>query len=563
VNLGIAGIEQVEEIGRGGFAIVFKAWQPAFERHVAIKVLGANIDELAAQRFERECVSIGALSGHPNIVTVHDVGNTDDGRPYIMMEYLAEGSLADVVRRQGALSWEDASNVGVKLAGALESAHRISVLHRDVKPENVLISRYGEPKLADFGIARIEGKAETRSGLITASPHHAPPEILNGQRASVEADIYSLASTIFALITGHGPFDREDDDTVFAIYARIASEDVPDVREFGVPDAVAGVIEQGLSKDPAGRPHTAAEFGTLLQEAQLAEGLTPTPLPVELSRDGSGTGPTGVGGPTLSPTRAPTRPAPAPGKAKAGQTSMEERRARMKRSFVLTGVVAILLIVGLVALLATRGGGDKTSGGAATATTASTVAGKVASHIADDFADKSSGWQEATDTAGRRRYDAGHFVIESTRDSLASFSFPSNAPIVTSSKTEVNAGAAPNTPGEGLYGVVCRFQNQRSFYLGTILTDGRWGIYKQRPGAASSDVLASGDFALSPGAHRISFVCNGAPSAALQLFVDGRQVGAATDSPALPDGRSGLVVIAFGDQPFAVNFDDFLFDKLT
>ena len=199
--LGIEGLESPEVVGQGGFATVYKAFQPAFRRTVAVKVLAmTSLDDRSRERFDRECQAMGSISEHPSIVTVHDAGFTASGRPYLVMAYMPGGSLQDQLDQTGTQSWQEATLAGVQLAGALETAHRASIIHRDIKPANVLISQFGEPELTDFGIARISGGHETRSGVITASMSHAPPEILDGKAPTVGADIYSLASTIFELM---------------------------------------------------------------------------------------------------------------------------------------------------------------------------------------------------------------------------------------------------------------------------------------------------------------------------------------------------------------------------
>jgi serine/threonine-protein kinase PknK len=286
VDLGISGYEGARELARGGFGVVYKARQPMFDRTVAIKVLtGASLDERMKERFERECQAMGALSGHPNIVTIYESGYTTEGRPYMVMELMAKGALSDALSRRGSLPWQEAVDVGVKLAGGLEAAHRAGVLHRDLKPENVLISQYNESKLADFGIARVQGGVETRTGVVTASIMHAPPEILTGQRPSVAADVYSLGSTIYTLIAGAPAFFRETDESLIPTYTRISMEAPPDLRARGVPDPVARVLETALAKDPSYRYQTAADFGRALQEAQAACGITPTPLVLDTGDD--------------------------------------------------------------------------------------------------------------------------------------------------------------------------------------------------------------------------------------------------------------------------------------
>ena len=165
----------------------------------------------------------------------------------------------------------------VKVAGALDAAHEAGVLHRDIKPENILVSQYGEPKLGDFGIARIEGANQTRSGVITATMAHAPPEIVEGKRPTEASDVYSLASTLYTMIAGDGPFSDGEETSIVTMISRIVTRPVPDLRARGVPDPVCAVLEQGLAKDPAARPRAAA-FGRALQQAQRALGMPVTDM---------------------------------------------------------------------------------------------------------------------------------------------------------------------------------------------------------------------------------------------------------------------------------------------
>src|SRR5690349_21470294 len=147
-DIGVPGCKDATEIGRGGFGVVYRARQPAISRTVAVKVLAADgLDVDARHRFEGEVRAMGRLGGHPHIVTVHQAGFTAGGNPYILMAYEDGGSLAD---RGPAGSWPEAVAGGITIAGALESAHRAGLLHRDVTPRNILVSRYGEPKLADL-----------------------------------------------------------------------------------------------------------------------------------------------------------------------------------------------------------------------------------------------------------------------------------------------------------------------------------------------------------------------------------------------------------------------------
>src|SRR5215211_7965664 len=273
------GFVDVTLIGRGGHAVVYRAEQPAFGRTVAVKVLtDADLDPVAFERFERERRALGSVSTHPNILTVYEGGVTRTGQAYLVTEYAPRGTLGERVARRGPVPWPEVVATGIRLAGALETAHRRGVVHRDVKPENVLLSDYGEPLLGDFGIARITGGFVTSTTIIRASVAHVPPEVLAGDRPRPSTDVYSLASSLLTTIWGRPPF-FEEEEAVAALYDRIAREAPPDLRTRGVPGAVCRVLERGLAKRPSDRPPSALAFGEELQAAQRAMGQAVTPLP--------------------------------------------------------------------------------------------------------------------------------------------------------------------------------------------------------------------------------------------------------------------------------------------
>jgi hypothetical protein len=260
VDLGLTGYEEAVEIGRGGFGRVYRARQPRFKRIVAIKVLtAAGDDGEAREDFERELQALGTLSGHPNIVTVHDAGITGDGLPYIVMGFEAQGSIADYLAARGPLPWPDAAAVGIKIAGALETAHRAGVLHRDIKPENILISTFGEPKLADFGIAQLRGTVPTRAASM-GTVYHAAPEVLTGVRRNVSTDVYALGSTVFTLMSGKPPFVVDSKDGLVPVLYRIAvaRPRPPLVRRPGRHLRGAGA---GAGQGPGGAPDDGGAAG--------------------------------------------------------------------------------------------------------------------------------------------------------------------------------------------------------------------------------------------------------------------------------------------------------------
>jgi len=279
----LPGYEDLELVGRGGYGQVFRARQPAFGRTVAIKLLfGGQDDAVTRRRFRRECRALGAVSSHPHIVAVHDAGETPDGEPYLVMDFVPGGSLADLLARSGPLPPPEVTAIGVKLAGALHTAHLAGVLHRDVKPENVLLSDYGEPQLADFGIAQsaTPGTATVTATAAAMTPSHTPPERFAGGPASVVTDVYAVASTLFTVLAGRSPFQGSAEESIYAVISRAMADPAPDLRPLGVPDALARVVERALSKDPAERPQSALELGEQLQGVQSALGLPVTPLPV-------------------------------------------------------------------------------------------------------------------------------------------------------------------------------------------------------------------------------------------------------------------------------------------
>ncbi|MBA2625896.1 MAG: serine/threonine protein kinase, partial [Acidimicrobiia bacterium] len=261
----IPGIEMFEPVGRGGFSVVYRGRQPDLEREVAVKVISMpGTVGKEVERWQREIAAMGRLSNHPNILTPYTGGVTDDGSPYLVMPYVPGGSLGDRLRSRGPMPPDDVAAIGAKLASALASAHAAGVLHRDVKPDNVLVSPYGEPQLTDFGIARLLDATATATRTIHATIPYAAPEVLSGQRATEAADVYGLAATLFACLTGAAPFPSGEDVSLVALVSRIVTQPPPDMRGFGVPEDLAAAIERGLAKEPADRFAGAADFSRAL-----------------------------------------------------------------------------------------------------------------------------------------------------------------------------------------------------------------------------------------------------------------------------------------------------------
>jgi serine/threonine-protein kinase PknK len=310
--LGVPGFRDAQRIGAGSSSVVYRAYQEAFDRVVAVKVLtGASGDPTILRTFQRSCEIAGRLAGHPNIARVFSSGTTAKQHPYLVMDYFERGSLAETLRTSGPLSVEEVLNLGVRLAGALESAHRDGIVHGNVKPENVLRSRYGVA-LTDFGLAQ-PGMPIMAPGV--AWPIHLPPEVLDGKTPTPASDVYSLGSTLHAALSGRAAFTKGESEARLAAHVRVLRDDPPPVGRGDVPIEVEAVLDAAMAKEPGRRPISAAAFGEQLRQLQVFLGQTPTdPVTIPGSATGAiGAAPSPAPPPPWAPDPGvPASPAPAP-----------------------------------------------------------------------------------------------------------------------------------------------------------------------------------------------------------------------------------------------------------
>ncbi len=264
-------------LAHGGYATVYRATQTSAFREVAVKVENRTLENDKDQRrFVREARAAGRMSSHPHVVDLFDVGVTDDGHPYMIME-LCDGTYADRMPAN-PLHIAEARDVGSKIADALADAHALGVLHRDVKPANILITRFGEPALADFGLAVL---AETRESSITLelTPAYAAPEMFHHGRPAPASDVYGLCATLYALITGRPPRWRENHHPTIVSLVDMFAEQVPPLPD--APLELNALLRRGLANDPSSRP-SAAEL-----RDELA-GIRRDPDPTMIMRSVSG-----------------------------------------------------------------------------------------------------------------------------------------------------------------------------------------------------------------------------------------------------------------------------------
>ena len=255
-------------IGKGAMGDIFLATDETLGREVVVKVLADRYaaDEGIRKRFNREALAAARLSGEPGAVTIFDVGERE-GRPFIVMEHLAGGSLEDRLRQEGAQPPERVLEWLEQAAAALDAAHRHGVVHRDVKPANLLLSERGELRVADFGIASATGMdSMTMTGTVLGTAGYLSPEQALGERVGPASDIYALAVVAFELLSGERPFENESTTAEAAAHVNAP---VPSIaaRSQGLPQGLDRVFQRALAKDPRERPRSAGELVAELRAA--------------------------------------------------------------------------------------------------------------------------------------------------------------------------------------------------------------------------------------------------------------------------------------------------------
>src|SRR4051812_23635340 len=308
----------LDRLGAGGMATVYLAEDERLGRKVAVKRLHSDSPEDAAQRFEREA-KVGASLSHPNLVTVFDTVADDEG-VLIVMEYVAGENLAQLMARE-RVPPEQAISIIRQVAGALDHAHQAGVVHRDVKPANILISPDGKAKVVDLGIATASERTQiTAAGTVLGTPSYMAPEQLEGGKITKAVDIYALGAVAFELLAGR---KARNGRTPVHIAHQIATEAPPDLREIwsDAPPAAAALLQRAMTRDPADRPRSAGQLARALDDAfkatqpapartvpfQAVPPQEPTPMPTPTAPPAS-----------ASAARAPRIPPPPVGSQRTG-----------------------------------------------------------------------------------------------------------------------------------------------------------------------------------------------------------------------------------------------------
>jgi hypothetical protein len=340
-GLVLPGFRITRRIGRGGFSVVHEAIQLSLGRAVAIKVLHADMSSAGdRRRFDRERELLGKLGGHRNVVDVFDAGVSRDGRPYIVMRLYRGGTLGDLIERNGALDLPATVDVVEGIAAALDVAHAMGVVHRDVTPANVMFDDDSVPVLADFGIAALAARDQATT-MTAFTRMHAAPEVLEGEGYSIASDVYSLASTTYQMLASHGPFSGMSGPRQMLA---VLNDPIPPLGRDDLPAELDHILRKALAKQPEQRYASAGEFARALADVvahqQLPEPRMPRTSPdVPLAEDHPAN--------AVTVRRLPDADRPP---VTTGDASAKSRARRLLTSgralTILTALLAVVLVAG-------------------------------------------------------------------------------------------------------------------------------------------------------------------------------------------------------------------------
>lgn len=549
----------ITQIGRGGMATVYKAYQPSVDRYVAIKVLPSQLAESRefATRFQQEARIIAKLE-HPHILPVFDYGESD-GVAYFVMRYLEAGTLKDRMEAGRPLPLNEIDKLFTQLAEALSYAHSHGVVHRDLKPANALIDSQGNVFLTDFGIAKLLESASprlTQTDAIMGTPAYISPEQAQGHPVDQRSDIYSLGIILYEMVTGSVPYVAE---TPLAVLFKHISDPLPPPSQVkpDIRPAIEKVILKALAKDPRDRFATAVEF---VKAWELALNT------VEHVAE--------------SETAPPARPAAPQAQPKPGSITRNASRSGMPTAWIVGCLVTVCALFGLggVALMASNLRGSSTptappptetgtslpptSTSAPLPTATNPVINTGGILLEDDFSDDSL-WGTITDTESSVKYENNTLNMSIFRENWVIWSTP-NDEDYRNVRMEVTVNTSDTDPTTA-FGFICAQQPKTwSFYYLAATPAGEYAIIKATDG--ESDVFLTGDgkwaasdLIADKASYRVGADCG---NGRLTLYVDGQQIASVTDNT-YGTGRVGLFAWSGDKAPSAnVNFDDFLLTSL-
>jgi hypothetical protein len=559
-------------------ATVYKAYDATLDRFVALKVLAPQLawEEEFVQRFVREARAAARLK-HPNIVTIYDVGRAS-GWYYFAMDYVAGTTLAEIIRQRGAMPAEEVVRVLEPLAAALDHAHSRGLIHRDVKPSNVIVSEDGDVVLTDFGIVRAaQAKGLTRSGTVMGTPAYMAPEQASGDDVDPRTDQYALGIVAYEMLAGRVPFDAESTPRLLYKIVHDAPPALRTVRP-DLPEAASQVLSRALGKEKKERYGSCRAFVDSLDQSLQAQ-------------------------PADVPTRGPTKPAPeqvavpAPGRAttprKKEVTTPAPRKVGRQRTLLLGLGGVGLAIVGLLCLGAVvvgillgpwgPGKGDVEPPPIIAPTTAPPTVRQQAATLPpspspllptpearptdtppsqqvnivfqDSFEDQNSGWEIGDYEAGSVGYEDGAYTVVSLGPTMPMWGVADlflTDLVVEVDATQVAAGPENNNE----YGVGCRIQPDGDGHYLSVSGDGYYSIWLNYGPDwiplvdwAESDAIQQGN-----ATNRILAVCDG-PT--LSLFVNGIHLATVEDET-FSGGDIALTATSYEDAATKIAFDNLI-----
>ncbi len=561
--------EILGELGRGGMATVYRAHDPRFQRPVAIKVLPREFlhDPTFKARFEREAHTIASLE-HPAIVPVYDFGE-QHGQPYLVMRYMPGGSLSDRLKT-GALSLRVTATIFSRLASALNRAHEAGVIHRDLKPQNVLFDQYDNAFLSDFGSAQIaeSNTALTGDGIIGTPAYMSPEQAKGGVDLDGRSDIYAMGAILFEMLTGQQPYEA---DTPMGIAVKHITEPVPRILEVkaDLPPGLELMITRAMAKNPNDR------YRTPLAMAEALEGIAnptiesapasedtlagdPVPQPVIIDQGSASMFPSA---PVVSVDQPPQIPV---------AESVDPWYTPPEKKPVLSGgmlgvpwwiwiVGAVILVGGACGIVLIGGGTLAFLQGASNPSLADppetfTVEFENMLLFEDDFSDSTSGWDRYADDDTFTDYsEGGYRIFVNTSES---YSWANPYLQLTDVLIEVDARKLGG-PNDNDFGVICRYKDIENFYFFVISSDGYYSINKYLNGnleivgreqyGESTAIRQGADF------NEIQASCIGNN---LELVVNGLSLFKAQDLD-FPTGDVGLIAGTFEEPGTDILFENF------
>jgi serine/threonine-protein kinase len=567
-------------LGRGGMSVVYLAEHVRLKRKVALKVLSPELaeDPTFRQRFVSEWERLAGLD-HPNIIPIFEAGEAD-GLLYIAMRYVDTTDLKGLIRQEGRLAPGRALAIIAQVAGALDAAHARSLVHRDVKPANILIAVGAGPEgvdhayLSDFGLTKHTESVSglTKTGHFMGTIDYVAPEQISGKDVDGRTDQYALACVLHECLTGKVPFPREEETASLFAHLQDPPPRPTDIRP-DLPSEIDEVIARAMAKDKLERYPTCTDLARAARAALQLGQATSSGVVEVLGRPSEtvlASPPATLAAPTTPsvppmPTTDPTvgRP-PTPGPRGRG------------RPFAIIGAVIVVAVIAAIAL--TQLGGDtppSESGatGEPSAEPSEIPSPSIVTSIRDDFDDPSTGWETTTKGGIERSLTPEgtyRYVFTAPRQAfVTSLGGVGGVDGVRASDVLVRVEATVVAEGIGgnHFGLACYVNEDSNYYL-VIGSDGRWEIQKLSEFGEEFDVLNGGRkpaFADGEATYEIDALCRGGQDGTpvtLTLSVNGQPVGTAIDRDTpIPPGAVGIY--ADGQPGLVIEFDEFVFEELA